>query len=431
MRAIWLLGMMVVLVPLAFFAPFAGLLTFVWLAYVRPHEWAYQPNWQVSLIVACATLLGYFVFELTQRSPKLLSNLLLILLWLQLALSTAFANSVAVAWPKFLEFTKIIVIALLITAMVDSERRMRWLLLVTVVSIGFLSFRANVGILLSRGAAPVAGPGGAFEDNNDFALLLNMALPMMIYGGRGEPKRWLRYGCYALALMTVTTVIFTRSRGGFLGLCAVALVLALKTKYKLTGLMAVLVIGTALLAIAPQDILDRLRTIKTGRATDASASQRIRAWRVSLRIIADYPVLGIGARNILQLYEKYGDPEDTRVSHNAYLQMAVDAGLPALALFLSVIGLCYWRLRKARKILRARAPDSPLINYSHGMEVALIGYLVSATFLSRHDLELLYQVVALAASLILMARSYEKEAEMRELVAAKTQALAPEPVGAR
>ena len=426
MRAIFVLTLLVVLVPLAFFAPFTGLLTYVWIAYVRPHEWAYMPAAQYSLVVACATLAGYFIFELTQRSPKLLSNSLLILLWGQVLLATLLARVPELAQPKFIEFTKIIVIALLTTAMVDSEKRVRWLLFVTLISIGFLAFRANVGIVLSRGTAPVAGPGGSIEDNNDFALLLNMAIPLMIYFGRGEPARWLRLGFYALALMAVVTIVFTGSRGGFLGLCVVALALALKTKYKITGLALAAVVGTFAIALAPERIIERLMTIKDASA-QASAQQRLDAWKVSVQIIQDHPLFGVGMRNIMNVYERYGEPGQTKVSHNAYLQLATDAGLPALFLWLAAIALCYWRLRKARKMLRARAPDSALIKYAHGMEVALVGYLVSATFLSRHDLELLYEVMALGASLTVIARNCDREAEVRELVEAKAQAFAAEP----
>jgi len=428
MRALLILGLMVALVPLAFFAPFTGLLTFVGIAYLRPHEWAYVPTWQVSLLIAVVTLLGYCIFELPKRSPKLIPNALLVLLWLQIMFSTMFAEDLSGPWPKFIEFSKIIVITLLITAMVDSEQRARWLLLVTLSAIGLLCFRANVGIILSRGAAHISGPGGAFEDNNDFALLLDMAFPIMIYFGRSEAKRWLRWGFYAIAGMTLITILFTYSRGGFLGLCVILAALAFKSRYKLTALVAGAVLVFGLLAAAPRDIVERLSTIKSATQTDESAMSRIRAWRVSLWIIKDHPVFGVGLRNILAVYTRYGAEEDVRVSHNAYLQMAVDAGLPALFLWVASIMLCYWRLRKSRKILKARAPNSRLIAYAHGMEVALMGYLVSATFLSRHDLELLYEVMALAASFILIARSYEREAATQELVSASAPSFTGEPV---
>jgi O-antigen ligase len=140
---------------------------------------------------------------------------------------------------------------------------------------------------------------------------------------------------------------------------------------------------------------------------------RFDSWQVSLRIINDYPVFGVGPRNMTEVFNLYLDSRSTRVSHNSFLQMAVDGGLPALLLFLGLIFISYWRLRKSRRILAARAPDSSLIAYAHGLEIALLGYFVSANFLSRHDLELVYEVFALATSFSLIARELERAAELR------------------
>ena len=404
MRQILVFSVIFLAVPLALFAPFTGLISYVGIAYMRPHEWAYMPNTPISLAVAVATLIGYAVFELTRRAPQLIPNALMLLLWAQVSLATFFAHSTELAQGKWIEFSKTILIALLMTAMVDSERRARWLLLGTVGAIGFLAFRSNVGILLAGGQARIFGPGGAFEDNNDYALLLNVAAPIAFYVARAETNRWLRRVCYALSAMMMITVLFSLSRGGFLGLCFVLIGLALKSKYKVTGILAVVLAGSITFALLPNQVVERVGTIRTATQADESAQLRFEAWRVSLQIIADHPVLGIGPRNIMELFGRYQQTEVRRVSHNSFLQIAVDAGLPALLMFVALIGMSFFRLRRARQSLAAGSPDSLLIAYSHGLEVALVGYFVSANFLSRHDLELLYEVFALATSFHVLTR---------------------------
>ncbi len=404
MRQILVFSLIFLAVPLALFAPFTGLISYVGIAYVRPHEWAYMPNAPISLAVAVATLIGYAIFELTRRAPQLIPNSLMLLLWAQVSLATLFAYSPELAQGKWIEFSKTILIALLMTAMVDSERRVRWLLLGTVGAIGFLAFRSNVGILLAGGQARIFGPGGAFEDNNDYALLLNVAAPIAFYVARAETHRWLRRICYALSAMMMITVLFSLSRGGFLGLCFVLIGLALKSKYKVTGILAVVLVGSITFALLPNRVVERVGTIRTATEVDESTQLRFEAWRVSLQIIADHPVLGVGPRNIMEFFGRYQQTEVRRVSHNSCLQVAVDAGLPALLMFLGLIGLSFFRLRHARQALKLRSPDSPLIAYSHGLEVALVGYFVSANFLSRHDLELLYEVMALATSFSVLTR---------------------------
>lgn len=430
MRQILVLSAIFLLVPLAFFAPFTGLISYVGIAYVRPHEWSYLPNAQISLAVAIATLLGYAVFELTRRSPQLIPNALLLLLWVQISLATVFAHSTDLAQGKWIEFTKTFLIALLMTAMVDSEKRARWLLLGTVAAIGFLAFRSNIGILLTMGQTRIYGPGGAFEDNNDYALLLNVAAPIAFYTARGEQKPWLRRSCYALSAMMMITVLFTLSRGGFLGLCAVLFGLALKSKYKLTGLLAVVLIGSITFVLLPGRVIERVGTISTASETDQSAQMRFNSWRVCLQIMGDHPLLGIGPRNMLELYGRYLESDTIRVAHNSFLQMAVDAGIPALLVFLGLMLLSFLRLRRARQTMKTRAPDSPLITYSHGLEIALVGYFVSANFLSRHDLELLYEVFALATSFYLLAREREREATLQEMPEQEPRTFLAEPLTA-
>ncbi|MEP7340204.1 MAG: putative O-glycosylation ligase, exosortase A system-associated [Acidobacteriota bacterium] len=411
MRQILIFTAIFLAVPLALFAPFTGLISYVGIAYVRPHEWAYMPNAPVSMAVAVATLVGYAIFELTRRAPQLVPNVLLLLLWVQISLATLFAHSTELAQGKWIEFTKTILIALLMTAMVDSEKRVRWLLLGTVGAIGFLAFRSNIGILLAGGQTRIFGPGGAFEDNNDYALLLNVAAPIAFYVARGETNRWLKRICYALSAMMMITVLFTLSRGGFLGLCVIALGLAAKSRYKVTGLLAVVLIGSITFALLPNRIAERVGSIRTASEMDQSAQMRFDSWWVSLQIIGDHPLLGVGPRNMLGLYSRYLQTENIRVAHNSFLQMAVDAGLPALLMFLGVIVLSFLRLRRVRHVMKARAPDSRLIAYSHGMEIALLAYVVSGNFLSRHDLELIYEVFALATSFSLLARNAEQLAE--------------------
>ncbi|MFN0087442.1 MAG: putative O-glycosylation ligase, exosortase A system-associated [Blastocatellia bacterium] len=423
MRQLLILTIALLLAPIAFFAPFAGLIGYVVIAYVRPHQWAYMPDAQISLAVAVATLAGYALFELTQRAPRLMSNWLLLLLWLQFSIATLLAHSQELAQGKFIELSKTFLMSLLMTAMIDSERRARNLLLGTVFAIGFLAFKSNYGILITLGQSRIYGPGGAFEDNNDYALLLNVAAPIAFFVARGEQRRWMRLACYAIALMMLITVPFTLSRGGFLGLCAILIGLALKSRYKASGLLAVVLVGALAFPLLPSRVVERVGTIRTAAETDQSARMRFDAWRVSWRIMNDYPFFGIGPRNMVEIYNYYHDAESARVAHNSYLQMAVDAGLPALLFFLGLIFLSLLRLRATRRILQLRAPDSPLIAYAHGLEVGLVGYLISAIFLSRHDLELIYEIFALAAGFRLIAAGYEREAETRAWLGEESPAL--------
>jgi O-antigen ligase len=135
-------------------------------------------------------------------------------------------------------------------------------------------------------------------------------------------------------------------------------------------------------------------------------------------IIRDHPMMGVGINNMLLVLPRYGNEnrEEQRVSHNSYLQVAVDAGIPALVLFLMMLGVTFWRLRRLRRLLREHAPTDRLINYAHGIEAGMGAYIVSATFLSQYSQEVLFVYVPLVNALIVLARAYEQEAKVREVV---------------
>ena len=428
MRSLLLLGIMVILVPMAFFAPFTGILSFLWMAYTRPQEWAYASSAQYSLAIALATIVGYCLFELPQRPPRLKENLLILLLMLQYTFAGwLLAYSPDYAQLKYTEMMKIMLITLLIASMTDSESRVRWVLFVSLGSIGVLSLRSFIGIIISGGKR-VYGPGGLYEDNNDYAILLNLALPMMLYFGQKESRLWLRYLFYFFSFTSLITILFTYSRGGFIGLCLALIFMAVKSRYKISGLIGVAVLGAIFFIYAPKEVLNRVSTIQNATTEDSSAQQRLRAWAVCLKIAADKPFTGVGVRNILLVYGKYGDPLDTRVAHNSYLQIVVDCGIPGLILFLFLLVVTYRRLGKCRKILTTYAPRSKIISYAHGMQVGMMGYVSSAFFASKEDIELIYTVFALAVSCIIIAREAQKQAQIDNVVAATNYSLSPQPL---
>ncbi|HYE71731.1 MAG TPA: putative O-glycosylation ligase, exosortase A system-associated [Blastocatellia bacterium] len=421
MKGILLLAIMVILIPMAFFAPFTGILTYLWIGIFRPHEWAYTPGAAYSLIIGSATLLGYFIFELGRRPPKILPNLWMLLLWGQLSLSTIFAFSTDNTLPKYIEFSKIIVIGMLISALVDSESKARWLLMVLLGSVGLVALRSFLSIAIHLGRAPIAGPGGKFEDNNDYALLLNMSIPVLYYFSRSEEKWWIRWAGYTVAAMMAVTVLYTRSRGGFLGLCVIALFLVFKSNHKIIGSVLAAAAMITMLAFAPEDIINRLKTlqeVKEGEIKDPSALQRKRAWNESMQIIGDYPGLGVGMNNMLLVLPRYGNENENeqRIAHNSWLQVAVDAGLPALFFFVVMLIVSIRRLRLIRRLLMRSPTEKRIINYAHGMEIAFVTFCVSGTFLSQYWQELLYVYVPLTGNLLILARQAEQEVRNREIV---------------
>lgn len=128
--------------------------------------------------------------------------------------------------------------------------------------------------------------------------------------------------------------------GTALGVVVASILLSFRRALVLAGLF------TLGLLVLPDEIKVRLQTIPD--TTSTPNAYRIRTAELSLAIVRDYPVFGIGRRNfpsVAQLYE--GSAEDPRPNaHNNYLNVLVEMGplgLIALLWFHGGLILGGWR----------------------------------------------------------------------------------------
>src|SRR5690349_20332621 len=112
----------------------------------------------------------------------------------------------------------------------QDRARYRYLALVLSMSIGFFGLKGGIWSVIKGGDVHIEGPEGSFIGTNTLlALGLDMALPFLFYLARDETRRWLRWLLWAMFFGSIPAVMFTYSRGGFLGLVAVLALLAMKT----------------------------------------------------------------------------------------------------------------------------------------------------------------------------------------------------------
>jgi probable O-glycosylation ligase (exosortase A-associated) len=232
-----------------------------------------------------------------------------------------------------------------------------------------------------------------------------------------EKQKLLRIGAAVVALLCAVTVLFTFSRGGLLTLAAIAPLMIWRSRHRVavTLTLAVALAGFLFLTSGQftKDYVERAQTISDFQ-DDRSAVGRLNAWTTSWRVFLDYPVFGVGPNNLEVVHRNYSpDPERFRVSHNAYLQILCECGLPALLLFLGAIGAAVWDLGRTRR--ETRLPWVEV--YARMFQISLLAYFVGSMFLSTAYSELLYQLIAMSVSLAVVARA-EAEAGAAPALAA-------------
>lgn len=415
LRAILLCAVIVLAVPIAIFRPFYGVLIYLGLSFGRPGDFVWSAyTFDYLSWVAAACLIGYFSFEMNRSPIRLKGMVLLFLLWGWLALASLMAFDSSVAYPKLGEYSRGFIMAFLTAWLANSERRVRNILYVLAISLGLLGAKGALDAFLTGFSYTMQGPGGMMSEQNEYALALNMGIPILLLLAGEQSKKWIRLALRIMAAGSAIAVIGTRSRSGMLGLIMVGLLMAVCSRRKLLLSIGLVLAALTLLLFGPEGALNRYRTIPTAVETDASAIGRLQAWNVALQMAASHPISGVGLRNFMLVFPQYSNATP-RVTHNAVLEMLSETGIPGCFLFLAMI----FATIRQMFLLWLRARHNPetehLGTYCLIVMAALIVYLVPNMFINRQDFDLMYQLVAIGAGLaaVTQKRLAAQQAEER------------------
>lgn len=222
-------------------------------------------------------------------------------------------------------------------------------------------------------------------DENDFALALNTMLPFTYFIFEGAKKKLHRYmGLFMLVVFALGTVS-SMSRGGWVGFMAVVFFIIMQSKRKLVSLASVAVLGVAIISFAPAKYWAEIETISDTH--ESTAQTRLHYWRAAVRMFLDYPVVGVGANNGGVRMPQYvtgfrnAGTQWGRTFHGTLPQVLAELGGLGMITFITMFIYAIVKLRRIRKRSEVTGnPDYKIL--ANSLLGALIGYLVTATFLS-------------------------------------------------
>jgi len=397
---------MLVAIPVTLVNSYYGILVYYWVNYMRPLELAwYIAYFDYGTYLAAALLMGYFYTTIHKDPLKFTHLWPFFLLWGLVTFSAVAAYLPAIAWKKWWELTKVAIICVMAVSIIHHyEERLKRLMLVIALSAGVLGAHGFKQALFTGGGT-VKGPGGQLGENNDFAIFLNMMVPIIYYVSRVEENRRWRPLMIALCGAAAIACVFTYSRAGFLGLCTIVLVMSFKANKKWVGIGGLTLAAVLFLLFAPQRVRDRIASIKTASTTDLSTQSRFEAWKCAVEMAKRHPLVGVGPRNFTFVfnYFKKGVPWDT---HNGFLRIMAESGIPAFLAFVFLIFYCYSVPRRMRRRLQKAGGPDHLIQYCHGLEVMIPAYIIGNLFNSRHDLDNFYYLVPVVACIRIQAEAW-------------------------
>jgi probable O-glycosylation ligase (exosortase A-associated) len=401
-------------VPVILVRPWVGVMMWTWISLMNPHRlaWGFMYDFNVAMIIGIATLAGWVVaFKEDRRVPVNSITVLMFLLIAWCGVTTLFAQFEE-SWIKFEQFAKIILMTFIALSLVKKPEHFRYLVWITVLSIGFFSIKGGVFTILTGGEFRVWGPPDTFaQDNNALALATLMVVPLMLYLGQTSENRWVRYGAYAGAFLSAVSVIGTYSRGGLLGLAAMLAVLGFRTKHKvIVGLGLVIAVSIAISYI-PQKWFDRMDTIENYEQ-DGSAMSRLEMWGHATRIANERPILGGGFRVFEHdpTYDRLSPEIEVRRNvHSIYFEMLGTQGYVGLVLFLMLGTAGLLTCRKIKRLVKDRPDLRSAYLFGNMMQCSLITYAVTGTFLNLSTYDLYYTLLALTSMQYLIVRNELKK----------------------
>ncbi|MGQ5522097.1 putative O-glycosylation ligase, exosortase A system-associated [Chitinimonas sp. PSY-7] len=411
------MALVAVLLVATFYAlrrPWVGVLIWTWVSIMNPHKLAFgfANNAPFAAIAAAVTFLAMVFTKDKIKVPWSPPVVVLLLFVLWMCLTTVFAMHGEASWIQLNKVLKIQLMTLVALAVLYERKHIELFVWVNILSIGFYGFKGGIFTITSGGGARVWGPPGGFiEGNNELAVALIMTIPLMYYLRVVATRVWVRQGLLVLMLLTVVAALGTQSRGALLAICAMGVVLWLRSQSKvLTGVM-VAVVASGLLAFMPDSWSNRMGTIQTYE-TDGSAMGRINAWHMTYNLANDRFLGGGFAIYQPDLYAIYApNPNLILGAHSIYFSVLGEHGWVGLGLFLLVWILALRTAARVRKEAKQRPETMWLFHLAGMCQVSIIGYAVGGAFLALSYFDLPYNilVVLLVSERWLKEKRWETE----------------------
>ncbi len=404
---------------------------------IRAEQPSAGRSWQITWTSTFILLLGYLFTIVTGRLPVGTAVMALALgslsvqrgtlripafLWLFVAWTMwALVGYVMTRYPEavgqaLMEHGKVFLVALVTVNALRTRPQIRFFVMFVLLT--YILFPARSTLvnylhgytLFGRAVGPFI-----YGNPNDLAahtiLLLGPALALWASSNRGSAARMIGLG--GAALLTVV-IVLTQSRGAFLALGAMALpstiALARRRPRAVVGLAAF--VGVALY-LAPASFWHRMQGLSKGTRVETigemdpegSARQRFAVLQAATRIIRDHPVVGVGFGAYELAQYRYNPALGYLDTHNTYLNVLAETGVPGLALFLGIVISVVRAVRDARRRASRGSPaEAEILRW---LEYALVGYLIAGVFGSFGKLAFLYVYLGLlwcAARLVSTAR---------------------------
>jgi O-antigen ligase len=400
--------------------PLIGLYVYVGLAVLRPQFiFGFAGDFSgLSVVIGYAVLIGWAVNRFGSwrigRGWPIVGALLAFTAWFSLSATTAFDTSAS--YPEITNLSKTVLPFLVGATMMDGEKHWKRMLWTLVLAQGYVGFEQNLNYLKGYNTAQ-EGFGGM--DNNFFGAslvtLIGPAIALML-----TSKSWKARALAGLsAAFILHTALLTYSRGTMLGMLAVGFFAFVLFPKRPKFLGALLLVALIAIRFTGPELAARYATAFASEdQRDYSAESRVDLWKDCLKVIAAYPVLGVGPANWRVIAQSYGWSPG-KSAHSVWMETAAEIGIPGvsfLMLFYATAAIRLWPIARSR----TDEYSDYEVALARGVILAIVGFAVAGQFVSAPGLEPPYYVTMVGVAL-LRTKSAKSPAVSNEVVRPQVQ----------
>lgn len=393
---------------------YVGIFLFTLVLYFRPYELipAFAGFQSLALVIAVVTLLIFVPSQISSEGsltamPLEVKCVLFLTAW---ALFTIpIAKNPGLAWETFNDtFIRVVIMFVVMVNTLRTENRIKGLMWLGIGVGIMLSWQAldlyQQGVFKADGYRVTVDFGGMFGNPNDMAVHLVIFIPVAVALGAAAKSLFVRYFMYASAAMMTAGSFVTQSRGAFLGLIAVSVVLVWKfgRRQRLKAMLISGVVGLAAILVAPGNYGLRILSIFIPSLDPVGSSDQRTELLIRSIVVTLRNPLGIGIGNF-QIVGTHN-----LGTHNAFTQVSSELGWLAFIAYMILILSPVRKLDLMERRLFAEGDFNWLYYLSVGVQASIAGFFVASFFSSVAYHWYVYYPIAYAIG---MRRIYQLKVE--------------------
>ena len=288
---------------------------------------------------------------------------------------------------------------------------------------------STMGIEKREKVSGVHRAGGPLGAPNRYSQFMLMILPLAVFRFWGEDRKKMRLFALSGTLLILSGIFLSYSRGGFLTLMLMAMLLTFMRYVKPVQLVKSFAVLILIMGIAAPGYFARLDSIRGVQGLfsqdaevepDGPTRGRLTEMLAAFTAFLDYPILGVGPGQYTPFYSaKYQTNEEimfryldkNRRAHILYFELMAETGILGFSIFMAIAILVLHRLWQIRRQTLQTRPD--LANIATSFWFAIIAYLGTAVFLHLSYQRYYWLILALAsAAVYIIQEEIIKEPEL-------------------